>query len=474
MRAGVRVWWFLLLPIAFAAAALLSRALLMGAPLSVQTDLAQPIAVATNWHDFGRTLWVLVFGCILAAALPYGFMLQRVLRGTLSPGLPLVLTTCSLALLACLSMPVIFSSDVYAYAAYGWMDAHGISPYAHVPLATHDPLIAAAVWQWSNPLPLCVYGPLFVWIAKLCVIAGASAGPGLQLMLLRVLSSVALVLCGPMVYQAMRGFRHEQRITAVAGITLNPVMIWIAAEGHNDTIVLAMVLLGFIVIRKAGYFAGAFVIGAAALIKATSVAAAAVLALYAWHDSKRLTRVLAGIACGILLTVVIARPFEAGVRTVLVPHGHYTPQFSPQFAVAQLIQSVFGNAAYALEAGIAIVLVAAGALALHGIRRIAQREYDGAAWLALALWIAIPNPYPWYALWILPVAFLCIRKPAAWAIVAASITIFVRYLPDVATNANPDMNLAVTLCELALPVALLLAQSRVPGSRPVLEPDTTR
>lgn len=460
-------------PAALACAALFSGLLLRHPPNSIAMDLAQPLIVATNWHDFGRTLWMVVFGGILAASVPYGFALQALLRGTLEVRLRFVVGLSALSLLACLCMPVIFSSDVYAYAAYGWMDAHGISPYAHLPLATHDALITAAIWQWSNPLPLCVYGPLFVWIAKVCVIAGAPFGPAGQLLLLRLLSSAALVVCAPLIYVAMHGFGREYRMLAAAGIALNPVAIWIAAEGHNDTLVLAMVLLGFIAIRKFGHFVGAFVIGAAALIKATSVAAAAVLALYAWHNSGRMMRVAAGLACGILLTVFIARPFEAGIGTVLVPHGHYMPQFSPQFAVAQLLQPFVASGAYALDAGIAIVLVAAGLLALYGIRRIARREYDGAAWLALALWIAIPNPYPWYALWILPVAFLCIRKPAAWAIIAASVTVFVRYLPDVATNANPDLNLAVTLCELALPLALLLSPVRLLGSRqPALEADT--
>ena len=475
MELGARLGRFWLLPAAFATAVLLSRAFLSSAPLSLHTDLAQPLVVATNWHDFGRGLWMLVFGCLLAAAVAYGFILVRVLRDAWQTGLLRIASTCALTLATCLCMPVIFSSDVYAYAAYGWMDAHGISPYAHLPLASNDPLITSAIWQWSNPLPVCVYGPLFVWIAKLCVIGGSWSGPSLQLLLLRMTAAVALILCGPLVYAAMHGFRREQRLLAAAGITLNPVMIWIAAEGHNDTLVLAMVLLGFIAIRKLGYFAGAFMIAAAALVKASSIAAAAVLALYSWHDSRRFMRVVAGAACGVLLTVFIARPFEAGVRTVLIPHGHYAPQFSPQYAVAQLLQSLFGDAAHPLQAGIAILVVAGGILALFGIRRIARGEYDGAAWLALALWIMIPNPYPWYALWILPASFLCIGRPAAWAIVAASITIFVRYLPDVASNASPDVNMAVTLCEISLPLALLLAPGRlrVLNAHPALDPDAT-
>ena len=442
------------IPAAFLGAALIFRALLLHAPERLATDLRQPLIVATSWHAFGTLFWCVAACAVGVAAIAYVRLLLAYLRDERAPGLVSLGGLTAVSTVCALALPVIFSSDVYAYAAYGWMDAHGISPYAHATIATHDPLMTAAIWQWSNPLPVCVYGPLFVWIAKLCVLAGSAGGPALALWYLRGISSLALVACVPLAYAAFSWLPRNRRLLAAAGIALNPVIIWIAAEGHNDTLVLATVLTGFIVARRAGGFAGAFIVAAAALIKASSLAAAAVFALYALRDGARFVRIAAGTVCGILVTVAIARPFEAGVSTVLVPHGHYQPQFSVQSGVVQLLQGALG-APFALNAGIALTLVAACGVALYGVRRALQRDLEGAAFLALALWMAIPNPYPWYALWILPVAFLSVRKPAAWAIVAASLTIFLRYLPDVSSSASGDVNLLVTMGEFGLPIALL-------------------
>jgi len=440
---------------AFAVAA---RVLLASAPISITTDLAQPLPVATTWHAFGRTLWFFAFAAILCANIPYLATIQGILRGHKMPGIPVIAGICALSLGAALCMPVLFSSDVYAYAAYGWFAAHSISPYMHAAVSVHDPLIRAAVWQWGNPLPICVYGPLFVWIAKVAVVGAAGFGAWGQLLALRIISSAALLACGPLVYLAFRGLRTEHRLAAAAGICLNPVVIWAAAEGHNDALMLVAVLLGFIAVRRFGYFVGALLIAASALIKASGAAAAAVLAMFAWPNRPRVFSVLGGFAVGIALTALIARPFESGVRTVLIPHGHYTPQFSAQYIFAQFIGALFGNRAHAIELGIAIAAVASLLMMLHGVRLALRKDRAGAAYIALGFWLLIPNPYPWYALWILPIAFLCIRTPAAWAIIAASLTIFIRYLPDVSAANVTDANLVITICGLGLPFAILAAR----------------
>ncbi len=465
--------WLFLLPLAFASAALLARVLLWGAPLSIAADLAQPLPVATTWHDFGRTLMLMCFGCVLIAAIPYYKVLVAILRQAAEPSLRRIVGICALTLAAALTMPVIFSSDVYAYGAYGLMDSHGVSPYVHASLAIRDPLVGAAIWQWRNPLPVCVYGPLFVWIAKVCVLGTAQFGVWAQLLALRILACTAFLICGLLIYVALAGLRCEQRLAGVAGVLLNPVAIWTVAEGHNDALMLMFVLLGFIAIRRFGLFVGAFIIASSALIKASGLAAAVVLAVFSWSSRGRFVQVLAGIAAGIALTGILTLPFDAGMRTLLVPHAQYTPQFSAQFLIAQILTTIYRNHFHALELGVAVAVVSCGVLMMHGVRLAVKGESEGAAYIALGLWFLIPNPYPWYALWILPVAFLCMRTRAALAIVAASVTIFVRYLPETSSATNPDLNVVVTLCALALPIAILSTQMRSEPRKAALESDTT-
>ena len=473
--APVKVRWYLLaIPAAFALAALLSRALLQHAPLYIATDLSQPLPVATTWHGFGQSLWLSTFACIAAASVAYIFTLRAALKRK-SSGLtvPAIVTFSAIALVAALSMPVVFSSDVYAYAAYGSLAAHGVSPYAHTAITVQDPLLRAAVWQWTNPLPACVYGPLFVWIAQLAVTATAAFGVAAQLFTLRLVSSAALLACAPLVFLAFRGFRTEQRVAVAAGIALNPVAIWSAAEGHNDALMLVAVLLGFIAVRKFGYFIGAFLIASSALIKASGAAAALILAMFAWPNRSRFVSVLGGFSAGIALTALVALSLESGVRNVLSPHGHYTPQFSAQYVLAQIAVSIFGTRWHAAEFGIAVAAVGAACIALYGVRLALAKNPLGTAYVALGVWLLIPTPYPWYALWILPVAFLSMKSAPSWAIVAATLTIFVRYLPDASSATNADLNLAITAFELGLPLALLAGYQLVANFRGAFEGDAS-
>jgi hypothetical protein len=466
-----------LVPAGFLLILTVTHAVVGGAPLAAHPGLAQPLAVATSWSAFGTLLWTIAWVGILVATAGYFVVLRFCLHLHRVPVAAwwIVAGTCGAALLAALYLPVIFSSDVYAYAAYGDLQAHGISPYAHTQVPLTDPLLRAAVWQWSNPLPVCVYGPLFVEISRSLVLWAASWGVAAPLLALRVLSCFALLACGPLLALTLPApSSANQRLTAFAGILLNPVTLWIAAEGHNDALVLAFVLAGFLVVRRFGYFAGAFIIASSALIKASGVAAAFVFALFAWRVRERFAQVAAGIASAILLTALLARPFEAGVRTVLIPHGHYSPQFSAQFAISEMLRILFGRGVPALELGIAIVVVAAGALGLRGARLALAGDLQGAAYIALALWLLIPDPYPWYGLWILPVAFLCWGTRIAWALIAATITIFLRYLPDVSGTVGNEYALLITAGELIAPLVILFYQpASARQSTTVLESDSS-
>ncbi|MGZ3505667.1 MAG: hypothetical protein ACXWNK_10755 [Vulcanimicrobiaceae bacterium] len=454
-------------PLAFAAGAVLCRLWLMQPPPANATALAQPLPVVTYWGSFGAVMWFALFLALAAASAAYAFALRNALAGDSVYRNPrrALWTVCAVsagALIAAMAFPVIFSSDVYAYGAYGAMAQHGIDPYTHDKLTLHDPMILAAIWQWGNPPPVCVYGPFFVGIAHILVSALSGFGVAMQLLGLRIVSSLALVACAPLLYAAMYGFPSRQRIAAAIGIGLNPIAVWSCAEGHNDALMLAVVLAGITVVRRAQPAAGAFVIACSSLVKVPGIAAAAALAIYTWPTRSRFVQVICGAALGTTLTALIALPFEWGVRNVLVPHGHYTPQFSAQYLGWMLGQSIVpGDGGFVF--GVAATLIAIGTFALFGARMTAAGKREGFALLALALWLVIPNPYPWYALWILPVAFTCLGTSASWAIVVASLTIVFRYLPDATTASNGPANTVVTLCALAIPFAVFALRQREQG-----------
>ncbi len=450
-----------LVPLGFGAGAIACRLLLLNAPAAFAVDLAQPLVVVTYWGRFGFALWLGLFVAIAIASVGYVAALVLRLRvrsanstqddmGALRRPLtmtPIVtMTYCALACGAALCFPVVFSSDVYAYAGYGFMALNGFNPYAHAIVPIRGPLMDAVLWQWGNPPPACVYGPAFVSFAREIVAIFAGLGPAAPLWAFRAIACAALVLCAPLAFAA---FPASIRAAAAAGIALNPVAIWSAAEGHNDVYLIAIVLAGFALIARGRLVTGAVVVAVSALVKAPGLMASASAPFFVAAGRTR-SRVLAGALLGLAGAAVLAWPALLQLSRN-AGHGSYFPQFSLQY----ILNAVFGPAA-ALSLAAALV----AALATGGCVLLAKKNRAGAPLLALALWIAIPNPYPWYALWMLPVALLGWETPAAWAIVALTVSSVLRYLPDATTDFRTAQSVAIVLAEVAAPSIILLAGAR--------------
>jgi alpha-1,6-mannosyltransferase len=399
----------------------------------VSAGLAQPLVVVTNWGANGAVLLGLLLLGIAAAGIVYRVLLRR--PNALS--VPMLTALAASGLAAAWLVPVLFSSDVYAYAAYGELARLGLDPYARVAYTGDDALIRDAIWQWTGDFPICVYGPAFVLLAKVTVGALAPLGTLAQLQGLRALASLALLACVPLAYAAYDGDRSS-RIRAAATIGLNPVAIWCAAEGHNDALALAVVLAGFALVRRHFAGTGAAVVGLSALVKVPGAAAA--IALAAVDRRARL-----GAAAGLAAAAAVSIPLFAGVATQLAPHGRYAPQASLEAIFAPLGPLP----ALLLAASAALMLAMRGVALLRGARQ------DGWILLALAGWVLVPNPYPWYALWLIACAAIAPRTRAAGVALLLSFASLLRYVPDAVASPGPPV--AATLGVLAaLPLLLLL------------------
>jgi len=411
---------------------------------------AQPLVVVTEWGARGAEFLGLLLLALGVAALLYRYVLAR----SRPPPLAATVAVAGAGLFAAFFSPVLFSSDVYAYAAYGELARLGADPYVRAaPSFANDALISAAAWQWSGTLPICVYGPAFVALAKAFVVLLAPLGMLAQLNGLRAASSAAFLLCGPLAFAAYTGSRAA-RLRSVATILLNPAAIWCAAEGHNDAIALCVVLVGFALVRRRLDAAGAAVAALAALVKLPGAAAAAGLALV-----DRRARV--GAVAGLAIAAVFSVPLFAGVATQLAPHGHYAPQASLQAIVAPLGPAV----------ALPTAAIAGAALVAAGIRRLRREQPDGWVWLGLGAWVLIPNPYPWYGLWLLALAAMAPLSRAGRVAVLLSLTSLLRYAPD--AIATPPAGAQVALGLLAiLPLIALFSRRRLRFfARPVIMSD---
>lgn len=392
-----------------------------------------PLVVATDWGTGGAFALGVLYVVIALGALLYWRILRR--ANLLSLG------RLSFAVAAALAVawvaPVLFSSDVYAYAAYGELARMGFSPYVHPTLFQLDPLVAAARYQWGTSFPICLYGPVFVGIAELLVRVTAPLGMFYQLESLRAAASAAFLACVPLAYAAFPGTRSE-RLAAAATIGMNPVAIWCAAEGHNDALALAVVLGGFALVQRRVIGIGAGLVAFSALIKPPGILAAIALAIV-----ERRARL--GAAAGIAATIVISLPLIAAAAFNLAPNGHYAPQASLQALLAPLSPI----------AAVTLAILAAGWLAARGHARLRAQSNEGWIWLALALWVLVPNPYPWYALWLLAVAALAPRSRPGLAAIAFSFSSLLRYIPDAVGTPNAAGSILLGVAA-SLPLILLL------------------
>lgn len=441
-----RIAW--LVPSALAAGTLAMAFEATHPPAFARAGMAQPLPVATAWHAFGAELLITLALALALAGWAYLRTLAQLPgSGDASPtGLVWVV---AIALTAAAAAPVVFSSDAYAYAAYGEMLRVGLNPYGHALLPHADGLFRAAIWQWGNPPPTCAYGPLFVGIAATTVTALAPLGTLAQLSALRLSASLALIAVAALAYRVYPGDRCA-RLRAAATVALNPVAIWCAAEGHNDALALAVGLAGIALVRRGGSLVGGLVAALAGIVKLPGMLAAIACA------TDRRARL--GAAIGVFVVLATAVPMLVAT-SIHAGSGGYAPQASLQGLVLGLLGP------RGIPLGIGLAVAAAGALATWALRTL--RRGDAAGWplLAIAGWVLIPNPYPWYGLWMLAVAALAPRSRAASALIGLTFTQLLRYAPDVIGPLPAGTQLGVAALTL-LPLLLLAPRLCYNGTLP--------
>jgi len=418
------------------------------APREIVPDLTQPLVVVTGWGAYGRIVFEVLLAMLAAATIAYYHAIRHLWDDDVRYELHVwtIVSIAGAAALCAWLVPYTFSSDVYAYAAYGELARLGQNPYGHVVLPSANPLFAAAIWQWGNPLPVCVYGPLFVAISQETMAALHAFGTTVQLDGLRAIATISLLSCVPLAFAAYPGTRFA-RATAAFTIGLNPVAIWCAVEGHNDALALAVVLAGVALARNGQPLAGAAIAAFSGAVKLPGIAGAI-------PASTAGARARAGAALGAIAALAVSIPLLRALAGELAPHGRYAPEASFEAIVKPLALAIFPGDAIATTVAWSVAAVVALACALRGVARLRERRTEGWVYFALGAWLLIPNPYPWYALWLLPIAAAAPRTRPASVAIWLSLFSVLRYVPDaVGAPAAPGATIlgaAATLPFLAL------------------------
>ncbi len=185
-----------------------------------------------------------------------------------------------------------------------------------------------------------------------------------------------------------------------------------------------------------------------ALLKAPAIAVAAGFVVHTWSERQQRLHAAIGALAGVALVVGIATPLLHGVRAHLAPGGRYLPQFS--------LQSVSASASPISTAIVALFVLF---LIAVGTRDLFTRRAGGAAYIAFAAWIALPNPYPWYTVWMLPLAFAPTDARMKWALISACLLSIFRYYGDAVSYMPPGASAAIVALMFGAPIALTIAAS---------------
>jgi alpha-1,6-mannosyltransferase len=316
-----------------------------------------------------------------------------------------IATIVGLHLLVLLAPPLL-STDVFSYEIYSRMGAlYGTNPFFHGPHAVaFDSVYPYIDSKWvATPTS---YGPLFTVISY----AFASASVAVSVIVYKsiaVLSSgVVLVL----LWKCAR-VRNVDPVRAVALFGLNPlVVIYGVGGGHNDLLMLAVVMVAVYAMLTYRERLGGAMIVVATAIKLTG---GLLLPFALARGSERRTGSrrydlligvgVAAVAVGVLSGILF------GTGPLQLPSTLNTIQQQgdwhsiPGFISTRLGLGGVGHLTGTLLAiGFVIVLIVL-------VRRVAHGELDwldGAAWATAAMLVTASALLPWYIAWLVPFAAL--------------------------------------------------------------------
>jgi hypothetical protein len=369
---------------------------------------------------------VLAAVALVAAAGAFVYALRRAWGGEL-PLRRVFLVAVVLHLLA-MVIPLFLSRDVYSYAMYGRMvSVYGVNPFVDIPASfIDDPVYPLVSVDWIDSPS--VYGPAFVAVSA--GITEFVTSPPHMVLAFKALSAVASL--GTMVLAAAGALRVRPERAAFAAVLVgwNPVIVFHGvAGGHNDALVGLALAAGVLLILSGRELWATAVLVLGTLVKVSGgvpLAIAVLAAVFRKPKGQRLRAFATHAGVGVAVALPFILPFEQtsdptlGTLELTTRQGWLAPsrfvlvvlRGTANFLGSDLagdIVSVIVRVVFPLV--FAAVLVA---LVRHLARDPARIEpplvVAAMGWATLIALMISPLLYPWYAMWLVPVAWLLPKR----------------------------------------------------------------
>lgn len=257
---------------------------------------------------------LITLGLIVLFAL-YGTALERLVCNA-SFGLPIVLGGTVLFSLTLIFLYPVTAMDVYNYAVLGHVVTfHGLNPLITAPASVQgDAFISyGGIWAESTS----PYGPVWIGVSALdSLIAGWNVIRAV--LILKSISALGVVATTILLAGAATRWRIPKPALAAALFGWNPlVQLELVGNGHNDSIMIALLVLSLLLLAARRAPGGAIALAASVFVKYLTVVALPFYLLAelrrpgsTWRD--RLPTVLASVAVFALTAVLAYAPFWAG------------------------------------------------------------------------------------------------------------------------------------------------------------------
>jgi hypothetical protein len=300
--------------------------------------------------------------------------------------------------------PSSLSVDVYGYVAYGRLHViDGINPYVgsvRLPPGFNDP--TAHFLTIKTP-----YGPLWSWVSAACVAVMSGASTWAQVVALKLLAAgatLSIAWTGRALAEHLEAGRGELTLVALA---FNPLLlIEGAGSGHNDLVMMALILAALLAVARERLRAGALIIGVAAAIKFLPLLLLPWMAARAWRSrpggvGRRAADAALVLVAGVAPTVIAFAPLWQGTATLHGLHERWARGMAASGSVTDArVQNIILIAIY--------LAVSGWVVARPDVFRMTTGWIVAAsAVLALAtgLW------FPWYLSWMLAASLCRWSKP---------------------------------------------------------------
>ncbi len=431
-----------------------------------------------------------VLGAILlvAAAVAFVYAVRQAWLGRLTVARVLAVGVALHAL--ALVLPLFLSRDVYSYSFYGRMiSEYGVNPYVHTPGEfLHDPFYLLVSHYWIDSPS--VYGPAFSAVSA--GITGAVGGTLATIKAFKLVAALASVGTMLLVVAAARRVRPER--AAFAGLLLgwNPVVIFhTVAGGHNDALVgLAVAGAALLVLQRRDLPATAvLVVGTLVKVVAAVPLLVLVVASVARRPAgQRLRWLGAHAGVGALVSLPFVVPFVSAEDPVMGQlelasrQGWLAPSRFVLVTLRGIVRTFGGDLAgdvtsavirLLFPAVLALVLLGISRHLVRGPERIGPDLVVGAmGWATLFGLMLAPLLLPWYAAWLMPLAWI-LPKPARNGAIFIAVALVITELMSEPTRSPRAWEVMViwlhwvaTPVVLAVLVRLLLEARRRLGVAP--------